>query len=237
MNEELVIAEVQKRPPLYDKSLNSYKKATKREELWIEVATILDCDVNGLKKRWRSLRDGFIKNYRVQKTCPSGSAGGKKKSWPFYSQMEFLIPHVEFRECTGNYESLVDIVDIPVELQESIMDPVGPPVITQQHPVTTQYPTTTQHPVTRRQPVARNRRRNRRTSTENRLLDVLSNEQDSDQNFLLSLMPSLKRLSHKKNSEARIKLQHVLFEMEYGEPSPNDSHSSPSFPYMTHDQE
>jgi hypothetical protein len=37
------------------------------------------------------------------KTHPSGSAGGKKKSWPFYGHLQFLIPHVVFRETTGNY--------------------------------------------------------------------------------------------------------------------------------------
>ncbi|XP_077285203.1 uncharacterized protein LOC143910555 [Arctopsyche grandis] len=180
------------------------------------------------------------KTLSITKNMSQWISWRKKNSWPFYSQMEFLIPHVEFRESTGNYESpvenLSDIIEIPVELQESIMDPVRPPVITQ-HPVTTQYPTTTQHPVTRRQPAPRNRPRNQRTSTENRLLDVLSNEQDSDQNLLLSLMPLLKRLSDKKKSEARIKIQQLLFEMEYGEPSSNDSHSSPSVPYMIHDQE
>jgi hypothetical protein len=62
-------------------------------------------DVNSRKKWWRSLRDGFIKHYRFLKTCPSGSAGGKKKSWPLYDQLEFLIPHVEFKESTGNYTS------------------------------------------------------------------------------------------------------------------------------------
>lgn len=40
---------------------------------------------------------------------------------------------------------------------------------------------------------------------------------DSDERFLLSLAPSLKRLNTKKNTMARIKIQQLLFELEFDE--------------------
>jgi hypothetical protein len=76
-------------------------------------------DVNSCKKR-KSLRDGFVKHYRFLKTCPIGSAGGKKKSWPFYNQLEFLVSHVEFKESTGDYTS-----ESPVESQEQDQDEIS----------------------------------------------------------------------------------------------------------------
>lgn len=54
-------------------------------------------DINGVKKRWRSLRDTFIKMHKAQK-LPSGSGGWKKSKWSYYSQMTFLIPYIEFRK-------------------------------------------------------------------------------------------------------------------------------------------
>lgn len=40
---------------------------------------------------------------------------------------------------------------------------------------------------------------------------------DSDEKFLLSLAPSMRRLPVKKNTMARIRIQQLLFEMEYDE--------------------
>lgn len=42
-------------------------------------------------------------------------------------------------------------------------------------------------------------------------------ELDSDDKFLLSLSPALKRLSAKKNFLARIKIQQLLYEIEFDE--------------------
>lgn len=40
---------------------------------------------------------------------------------------------------------------------------------------------------------------------------------DSDEKFLLSLAPNLRRLNTKKNTMARIKIQQLLFELEFDE--------------------
>lgn len=75
-----------------------YKFITKKKQLiLITIYVILILDINGVKKRWRSLRDKFIKMHKVQK-LPSGSGGGKKSKWSYCSQMTFLIPYIEFRE-------------------------------------------------------------------------------------------------------------------------------------------
>ncbi|XP_015372800.1 PREDICTED: transcription factor Adf-1-like [Diuraphis noxia] len=106
--EEQLIVEVEKRPVLYDKSLGTYKNATYREEIWKEVANELkNDDVNTVKKRWRSLRDTFIKMHKSQKQ-PSGSGGGKKSKWSYYSQMTFLIPYI--RACAKKILELPNIL-------------------------------------------------------------------------------------------------------------------------------
>lgn len=40
---------------------------------------------------------------------------------------------------------------------------------------------------------------------------------DPDERFLLSCAPILKRLSHKKNALARLKMQQILYDIEFGE--------------------
>ncbi|XP_053677804.1 uncharacterized protein LOC128727877 [Anopheles nili] len=46
---------------------------------------------------------------------------------------------------------------------------------------------------------------------------------DPDERFLLSCAPILRRLSNKKNQMARLKIQQVLYEVEYGEKYPYES--------------
>lgn len=40
---------------------------------------------------------------------------------------------------------------------------------------------------------------------------------DSEEQFLLSCAPALKRLSQRKNALARLKIQQILFNIEFGE--------------------
>lgn len=67
------------------------------DELFIYIAIQNYCLflilVEEAKKRWRSLRDAFMKQYKqlsVDDPCAS-----KKKKWLFYDQMEFLGPFLE----------------------------------------------------------------------------------------------------------------------------------------------
>lgn len=48
-----------------------------------------------VKKRWRTLRDSFMRYHRLQRTF---GPKGKKKTWIYYAEMAFLIPHIEPRE-------------------------------------------------------------------------------------------------------------------------------------------
>lgn len=60
-------------------------------------------------------------------------------------------------------------------------------------------------------------KRKRQTGTETDVssADALSNLRDEDEMFLLSLLPSLKRLTIKKRMEVRMKFQQVLYAAEF----------------------
>jgi len=52
-----------------------------------------------VKKKWKNLRDTFLRKYKDEKSyVPSGSAATKKvKNWKYYNQMLFLKPTMEHR--------------------------------------------------------------------------------------------------------------------------------------------
>lgn len=52
--------------------------------------TVEDC-----KRRWKQLRDSFMKNRR--KYDASGSAGGNVKEWKYLNVMSFLLPQLQPR--------------------------------------------------------------------------------------------------------------------------------------------
>lgn len=59
-------------------------------------------------------------------------------------------------------------------------------------------------------------KRKRQTNTEISSADALTtNLRDEDELFLLSLLPSMKRLTIKKRMEVRMKFQQVLYAAEF----------------------
>ncbi|TKS69987.1 hypothetical protein D9C73_004054 [Collichthys lucidus] len=63
--------------------------------------------------------------------------------------------------------------------------------------------------------VSLKRKRQTTTETEISSADALTNLRDEDELFLLSLLPSLKRLTIKKRMEVRMKFQQVLYAAEF----------------------
>ena len=54
--------------------------------------------VEDCSKRWKSLRDYFVRELRKKKTLPSGKAGPEyKPNWPLYDLLLFLTDTVKHR--------------------------------------------------------------------------------------------------------------------------------------------
>lgn len=60
------------------------------------------------------------------------------------------------------------------------------------------------------------------------ILNIISKEHDADEHFLLSYLPTLKRMTPKQNAIAKIKIQQVLFDVEFGNNYSNSPFSSNS---------
>ncbi|XP_064470155.1 uncharacterized protein LOC135384903 [Ornithodoros turicata] len=90
---EIIISEVEKRPPLWDIRLHQYRDVLVKASLWKEVAMAVGCAVEYATTRWQTLRDTFfrkIKEEQASKRSGAGAADVVKCNWPHLQQMMFL---------------------------------------------------------------------------------------------------------------------------------------------------
>ncbi|XP_077505661.1 uncharacterized protein LOC144115220 [Amblyomma americanum] len=105
---ELLIAEVAKRPLLWDMKDNNFRNRAWKEALWEEVGDALrknyaTVTTEEVMNRWKNLKDTFRKKIKDEADSKrSGAAAGIKSSWPYMQQMEFLRDTVETRRSFCN---------------------------------------------------------------------------------------------------------------------------------------
>lgn len=94
INEEDLIAQVSRRPVIYDRSLKGYRKTSMRKQCWNEISKAMDSTEEECRKRWRSLRDSFSKHYKLAQRSEE-AVGKTHRKWVFYDKMSFLVPHMD----------------------------------------------------------------------------------------------------------------------------------------------
>lgn len=256
-----------------------YKRQASRQMAWEEVAVEVDLPVNDVKKRWRSLRDAFIKHIRNSDNSAIGTM-------LHYDLMEFLTPYVSgenarrrtyIKNSYDNLDSMIYIqrevkvdenslemsMDDKCEGQEEYLleehmpleddpqtefldlsdqnykvivkrrldddDDDGGHCYMEQAVEDEDYKVVVQK---RKKPnIAENEVYQGEPADTYTIEDevaaasiatnsnpkTIAPELSADEKFLLSLSPAMKRLSQKKNSAFRIKIQQLLFELEYDE--------------------
>ncbi|XP_041839202.1 uncharacterized protein LOC121638455 [Melanotaenia boesemani] len=207
-------------PNLYDQSRRDYKDNLKGHLSWKEIADAMGKSEDELKVKWKNLRDKFCKaKKRVAKRNIlqlDGDDNPLERHVPvLYSQLGWLNAYVrpriepgvaESEEVTGRAEDPEKEQDKEEKMQHNSM----PVVSTSFSPV---EPFPNSHPDVG---VSLKRKRQTTTETEINSADALSSSlRDEDELFLLSLLPSLKRLTIKKRMEVRMKFQQVLYAAEF----------------------
>ncbi|KAJ8727899.1 hypothetical protein PYW08_016284 [Mythimna loreyi] len=196
MNEIDLIKEVEKRPILYDKSVSGFNKTKLRDDAWKEVQESLHVSESECKKRWRSLRDSFIKLQRTH--------GGRTR-WPYHQHMRFLLPHIEPKE-NGTVKKEPEDSDNEEEARQRAMQCL--PDLSYSQDIKYEEDDDDDS-----QPSPKKARQN---STDEEVASCNCNRTDPDELFLISCAPTLKRLNSKQNALARLKIQQVLLEAEFG---------------------
>lgn len=138
--EEILILEVQERPCLWDQKLDIKMRGINIiRKAWEEVGRALNENPKICQKKWKNLRDTFLRKYKDEKSyTASGSAATNKiMTWKYYKQMEFLKPTTEHRRTFSNVQIVKDVNEEfhtrnNTDTQICIEDEISPSLLTVQ---------------------------------------------------------------------------------------------------------
>ncbi|XP_001949308.1 uncharacterized protein LOC100162917 [Acyrthosiphon pisum] len=108
--DEKLLAAVRDRPVLYDQSMHVFKDYGAKNAAWKEVGSAVvgsqdKQNVERLKVRWKTLRDGFVRHLKKKKTMEMYTAAAAMRPYKLEKQIAFLLPHVSFRDEDDNGSS------------------------------------------------------------------------------------------------------------------------------------
>lgn len=86
---------VRNRPVLYDKRHEDFRVSNIRKKAWLEISAISGWDVGTLQKRWRVMRDRFVRELRRTKNIESDA---QINCSAFFRDMLFLVRHVKSKK-------------------------------------------------------------------------------------------------------------------------------------------
>lgn len=104
-DETLLIHLIRDRPVLYDKRHEDFRTATIRKKTWIEVAKTSGWDVTSVQKRWRVMRDRFVRELRRTKNIDTDNPINCSS---FFRDMLFLVRHVKSKSYEAEASNLSD---------------------------------------------------------------------------------------------------------------------------------
>ncbi|XP_077089796.1 uncharacterized protein LOC143741262 [Siphateles boraxobius] len=105
MEEKLILA-VSGHPELFDSSSYFYRDRNKKDLAWKKISEEIVQPDDVCRKKWKSLRDTYLKEKGKETEKRSGSAAGSGKRWKFSQILGFLDPFVTPRETTSNMEGV-----------------------------------------------------------------------------------------------------------------------------------
>ncbi|XP_030588586.1 uncharacterized protein LOC115782523 [Archocentrus centrarchus] len=190
-----------------------------------------------VKKRWKNLRDTFMRTRKALKNKKSGSAAGDQRIWKYFHVMSFLEPYIKERDTSGNLKAddpegeegeVVTLTVVPVTEDEDdgaadLLHTTASDTTSDSSSFDLSYQQMPQASSEKTNPGKR--RRPDQTSFEESILSRVDNirayiqhtAEDEDELYLQSLLPILRRLRGAQKSEAKMELIRVLHKFEFGE--------------------
>lgn len=166
--------------------------------------------------KWKNIKDNFRKTFQIEKTQKSGSSYATKKKYYYYDQLSFLLPVFAERNLSSSLAPSVSVVDErntedDMSSNSQVESPTLPGSAESLRNENLDSDTTGT-------PVSSVKKRKTKNTVQEKLLQILSKrenvemkaDEDDDRMFLLSLLPTLKRIPSDKRMRARIELMQVL---------------------------
>ncbi|KAL2096928.1 hypothetical protein ACEWY4_006135 [Coilia grayii] len=101
--EETLIVAVSGNPVIYDTTLPTYKHVDLKRDAWLKVAQLVGRPEDECRKRWKSLRDQFVRERKkCREASRSGAGGNTPPKWRYMAIMGFLSPFIEGRPTTSS---------------------------------------------------------------------------------------------------------------------------------------
>ncbi|CAL8384486.1 uncharacterized protein LOC115532291 [Gadus morhua] len=108
--EDALIVAVLGQSVLYDNTLVFYRDRIKKQQAWVVVGEETGIPVDVCRRKWKSLRDRYIREKRSEKEGKkSGSAARTVKKWKFFAVLSFLDPFVTPKETSSNHPRWAEI--------------------------------------------------------------------------------------------------------------------------------
>ncbi|XP_050515031.1 transcription factor Adf-1-like [Diabrotica virgifera virgifera] len=115
---EKLIELVKKYPILYDLSHEDYKNIRKKDKIWDEIGQEMKECREELKRRWRSLRDSYVRYLRVIKTRTE--QGAQNKTWQWAESMKMFQPILLFAKTSSNVPEVATNVESATEKDDGV---------------------------------------------------------------------------------------------------------------------
>ncbi|XP_055849564.1 uncharacterized protein LOC129914374 [Episyrphus balteatus] len=133
---EKLIQLVRKCPILYDLSHEDYKNTKKKERVWAGIAAELKEGTDDVKKRWKNLRDTYLRYIKGKKT-KSG------RRWQWASEMEAFDPPLTFESRKwSSFDQKCDYNQLDTDTtttEKSNLDPINPDFVEEEEEEETSY--------------------------------------------------------------------------------------------------
>ncbi|XP_026097047.1 uncharacterized protein LOC113068529 isoform X1 [Carassius auratus] len=218
--EERLIAAVSDYPELYNSTINSYKDVARKAKAWRAVSLQVEipavacashhaclqqcllclCAEEDCRRRWKSLRDMFIKDKRAEQR--RRASGTSHRSWKYSWQMSFLTPFIQSRSLASDEpEEDRDEEDKEDESPADGNSAFGVQDFEGDHGM---LDTSSHYSASGSQGSGRKRK-----------WQMEANEDLEDEMFLFSLLPYLRRLPYAKKSAVKLKIHQLLYEAEF----------------------
>ncbi|KAG1941871.1 MADF and BESS domain-containing protein [Pimephales promelas] len=201
--EERLIAAVSDYPELYNSTINSYKDAARKAKAWRAVSLQVEIPEEDCRRRWKSLRDMFIKDKRAEQR--RRASGTSHRSWKYSWQMSFLTPFIQSRSlAVDEPEEDRDEEEKEDEEEEEERTAHGNSSFQDFEADHGMLDGSSHYSASGSQGTGRKRK-----------WQMEANEDLEDEMFLFSLLPYLRRLPYAKKSAVKLKIHQLLYEAEF----------------------
>jgi hypothetical protein len=156
---------------------------------------------NDIQSKWKNIRDNFRKELQSQKKGASGQGARKRRKYIYFDRLLFLLPVLQERETVGN-----------------VTPPPTPSANESEPQDVTRSQMVEGSPTTN---VRQKKQRSKKPTYEESLLKIIEGktaEIDEDKSFLLSLVPSFKKLNDEQKLVAKMEFLNVLRRVTFGNP-------------------